>query len=195
MIIIIIFGSVFLKVRNFRRISTLLSSWQLVIHSDFLKFECFPLVFPQLTWAYWQRDIFLVKKENEWFSNYLAFSDSTWRNSNGCLRVTMEKWKNGRASHHSPIRLNSQSKRISVLRVTAGFFVFLFFVFLFFVFLFFCFVLFFSVIDWQTTFQFLLRVSWRCRVPKKAESPFFSKARVTWASGYPKTPKGVTFFV
>ena len=140
MIIIIIFGSVFLKVRNVRRISTLLSSWQLVIHSDFLKFECFPLVFPQLTWAYWQHDSFLVKKENEWFSNYLAFNDSTWIISKECLRVTMEKWKNGRASHHSPIRLNSQTRRISILRVTAGFFVL--FCFVLYCIVLYCFVLF-----------------------------------------------------
>ena len=103
------------------------------------KIECFPLAFPQLTWAYWQHDSFLVKKENEWFSNYLAFNDSTWIISKECLRVTMEKWKNGRASHHSPIRLNSQTRRISILRVTAGFFVL--FCFVLFCFVLYCFVL------------------------------------------------------
>ena len=77
--------------------------------------------------------------------------------------------KNGRASHHSPIRLNSKTRRTSILRVTAGFF-FLFFCFFF--------VLFFSVIDWQTTFLFLLRVSWRCWVPKKAELTIFGMTRV-----------------
>ena len=78
--------------------------------------------------------------------------------------------KNGRASHHSPIRLNSKTRRTSILRVTAGFF--FVFCFLFF------FVLFFSVIDWQTTFLFLLRVSWRCWVPKKAELTIFGMTRV-----------------
>ena len=86
----------------------------------------FSLVFPQLPWAYWQHDSF----ENEWFSNYLAFSDSTWRNSSECLRVTMDK-KNGRATHHSPIRLNSETRRTTILRVTAGLFLFYFFIFIF----------------------------------------------------------------
>lgn len=85
----------------------------------------FSLVFPQLPWAYWQHDSF----ENEWFSNYLAFSDSTWRNSSECLRVTMDK-KNGRATHHSPIRLNSETRRTTILRVTAGLFLFYFFIFI-----------------------------------------------------------------
>lgn len=71
--------------------------------------------------------------------------------------------KNGRASHHSPIRLNSQTRRTSILRITAGFFFFL---------------LFFSVIDWQTIFLFLLRVSWRFWVPKKAELTIFGMTRV-----------------
>ena len=86
----------------------------------------FSLVFPQLPWAYWQHDSF----ENEWFSNYLAFSDSAWRNSSECLRVTMDK-KNGRATHHSPIRLNSETRRTTILRVTAGLFLFNFFIFIF----------------------------------------------------------------
>ena len=86
----------------------------------------FSLVFPQLPWAYWQHDSF----ENEWFSNYLAFSDSAWRNSSECLRVTMDK-KNGRATHHSPIRLNSETRRTTILRVTAGLFLFYFFIFIF----------------------------------------------------------------
>ena len=73
--------------------------------------------------------------------------------------------KNGRASHHFPIRLNSQTRRTTILRVTAGLFLFYFF-FLF------------SVIDWQTTFLFLLRVSWRCWVPKKAELTIFGMTRV-----------------
>ena len=86
----------------------------------------FSLVFPQLPWAYWQHDSF----ENEWFSNYLAFSDSAWRNSSECLRVTMDK-KNGRATHHSPIRLNSETRRTTIMRVTAGLFLFNFFIFIF----------------------------------------------------------------
>ena len=86
----------------------------------------FSLVFPQLPWAYWQHDSF----EHEWFSNYLAFSDSTWRNSSECLRVTMDK-KNGRATHHSPIRLNTETRRTTILRVTAGLFLFNFFIFIF----------------------------------------------------------------
>ena len=86
----------------------------------------FSLVFPQLPWAYWQHDSF----ENEWFSNYLAFSDSAWRNSSECLRVTVDK-KNGRATHHSPIRLNSETRRTTIMRVTAGLFLFNFFIFIF----------------------------------------------------------------
>ena len=73
--------------------------------------------------------------------------------------------KNGRASHHSPIRLNSQTRRTSILRITAGF-------------CFFFLILFFSVIDWQTIFLFLLRVSWRFWVPKKAELTIFGMTRV-----------------
>ena len=39
--------------------------------------------------------------------------------------------KNGRVSHHSPIRLNSETRRTAILRVTAGLFLFLILLFLF----------------------------------------------------------------
>ena len=138
MIIIIIFGSVFLKVRNVRRISTLLSSWQLVIHSAKKKKKnCFPLAFPQLTWAYWQHDSFLVKK-GKWV--VLELPCFQWLNLKKLKRMLKSGYgkieKNGRASHHSPIRLNSKTRRTSILRVTAGFFFFCFL--FFFCFIFFC---------------------------------------------------------
>ena len=134
----------------------------------------FSLVFPQLPWAYWQHDSF----ENEWFSNYLAFSDSTWRNSSECLRVTMDK-KNGRATHHSPIRLNSETRRTTILRVTAGLFLFYFFIFIF------C--------HWLTNRISIsiesLPAVWNPKEGRIASSS--SKARVTWVSVNqdPKTEK------
>ena len=123
MIIIIIFGSVFLKVRNVRRISTLLSSWQLVLRSAKKRKKnwMFPSSFSSTNLSVLAAWWFSCKKGKLLVLELPCFQ---WLNLKKLKRMLKSDYgkikKNGRASHHSPIRLNSQTRRTSILRVTAG---------------------------------------------------------------------------